>query len=402
MTDEEALEEAADAVEVIGDARPHVLLPAALLGHVSRARRPALCARVEAAAADLPPADRADVVIALATAVPEEDRVRLLRQAAGLAPVERDPADSGHARRTTALRGAFTTAQLHARLHDAVLLPNDDDALDTWHALGSELGDDRVSNRFWKAQDRWIRNAPDHRFARYLAMTAPWVAADRVTGVHAAAADLDARYRGLPLAAVAGRLTGQARRDAVRVAFADLVVDPALARPHPVALLARAMTTEERERLVDLLVTLVDLRWFPDVLARVLPELDEPQRERLCAAAVLVLPAQVALPGRDFTDSAAHATATFLRALPAAARFAPEGGRARVTAAALAAGAASRVSWQQEVTGLPPLRSLLSGFDRPGLVTVLTAAVPHLVRHGGWRTAEECLRALDDVLRWWP
>jgi hypothetical protein len=390
---------------VIGDVRPQADVFAALVGRVPWERRAAVRERVERLADGLAPVDRADLAVTVAGQVPEAERDDVLRWAATLVPDRRPVGDQRFAERLAAVGGVLTGEAIRRRLAEAVDLPDDNDALDVWRALGPRLPDERATDKFWRGLRKKVRGAPDNRFARYLAMAAPHVDADEVDDLRAAAEAVDARHRPLPLAALAARLDGEQRRQVVARVMDDLRRQPpsSVLQVHPVVLLAEAMTDAERDELVDLVVSHVGTAWwFLDLLGRLLPALTEAQRVRACEAGVAALSREAAMPGRDFRPVARHATVPFLRALVDATRFAAEDNKGLAAAALLASHAGARAAWHREVDGLPPVRDLLSGLGRAGVLTVLAAAAPHLASYGGNRVADACVTAVEDVVRWWP
>ncbi|HEX6353201.1 hypothetical protein [Actinophytocola sp.] len=397
--DEEELAYAARAARRIGDLRPQADALAALTGQVSWARRAGLRGRVEELVAALPAAERVDPLIALAEHAPDGE---LLRRAADLLPAKREMGDHGFADRLAAVRPALTEREIHDRLAEAVYLLQDEDALDVWRVLGPSLPPGRGTDKFWKAMKKRLRTAPDSRFGRYLAMIAPLVDPDEVDELRTKASELDAEHRVLPLAAVVRCLAEPDRRHVIGQVLADMSRTDTL-RPYPVALLAEAMTDTERDRLLDLVLEKISTAWwFLDVLAMLLPHLSEPQRARASTAGVAVLSTQAAMPGRDFTAVARHAPPEFLQALLAATRFAPESNKSRAITATLTAHANKSPSWHRDPDGLGSVRDLLPGLGRPGLLTVLAAATPTLAREGGRQTSDDCVTAIEDVVRWWP
>ncbi|MPZ81040.1 MAG: TIR domain-containing protein [Actinophytocola sp.] len=411
--DEEEQRHAARAAGRVGDLRVQADVLAAMTGEVSWDARAALRARVEELTAALPAPERIEPLISLAGHSPEEDRAGVLRRAADLLPMRPEAGHHGFAAQLAAVRPVLTEREIHGWLAEAVHLVGDEDAMDVWRVLGRSLAPGRATDKFWKALRKRMRAAPENRFGRYLAMMAPLVDADEVDTLRSRATELDARHRLLPLAAVACRLDGPDRRRLVGELQAYLPT-PSLAghpgprqaanlQPYTVGFLAEAMTDTERDRLLDLALEDTGLasRFF-DVLAALLPHLSESQRARASAAGMAVLPTQAALPGLDFTAVARHATPQFLYALLAATRFAPEHPKSRAITATLAARPDASVYWHKNIDGLGSVRELLSGLGRPGLLTVLAAAAPVIAREGGRRTSDECVTAIDDVVRWWP
>ena len=399
--DEEELTHAARIAGWIGDLRPQADALAALTGQVSWAARAGLRARVEGLVATLPATERIDPLTVLSRHVPDEERATVLRRAADLLPVRREVGDHRFAVRLAAVRPVLTEREVHDRLAETVYLLEDEDALDVWRVLGPSLVPGRATDKFWKLLRKRMRTAPESRFARYLAMIAPVVDADEVEDLRSTASELGAPHRLLPLAAVARRLAEPDQRRLVGQLLADLRGRDAL-RPYPVALLAEAMTEPERDRLVDRVVGIATAWWFLDLLAELLPHLSEPQRARASLAGIAVLPQQAAMPGRDFAAVTRHASPAFLQALLAATRFAPEAQKSRAITATLGAPAVSSPSWNRNTNDLGSVRDLLSGLGRPGLLTVLAATTPTLAREGGRQATDECVAAIEDVVRWWP
>ena len=118
-----------------------------------------------------------------------------------------------------------------------------------------------------------------------------------------------------------------------------------------------------------------------------------------------MLPDQAKVPGEDFSAVALHADAMFLQKLVEATRYRSDDFKARAIAAVLSSPSAGPrvVSWNKSTENrVGPMRELLAGLTRPGLLTVLQAAAPHIGHHGGMHAAQECCVAIQDVARWWP
>lgn len=168
------------------------------------------------------------------------------------------------------------------------------------------------------------------------------------------------------------------------------------------------MTEPERDELLDVVLPQLnrDRAKRPlDLLARMLPALSGPQRARALEAGATMLPEQVKLLSEDFSAVAFHADATFLQKLVEATRYRPDDFKARAIAAVLSSPAAGPrvVSWNKSAEDrVGPMRELLDGLTRPGLLTVLQAAAPHIGHRGGMQAAQECCVAIQDVARWWP
>lgn len=250
-------------------------------------------------------------------------------------------------------------------------------------------------------------------------MIAPYLSESEVSKPTSEAEQLHEVVRDLPLAALVHRLEGSHRQRVIRRVLADMCDEERSGEDgpisvkigvdaHAVAALAQAMTEPERDELLDVVLPRLNRAKSPlDLLARLLPALSDPQRARaLEAGAAIMLPGRVALlPGEDYSAVAFHADVAFLQKLVEATRYAPDDVKSRAIAAVLRSPSAGprAISWNEGAENrVGPMRELLDGLTRPGLLTVLQAAAPHIGHHGGMQGAQECANAIQDVARWWP
>ncbi len=419
---EEELQYALWVAEEIGDRLPQASALAALAGEVSTDDRPQLRQCVEELLTEAEPIDQADSLITLAAALPAEEREKVLRRAADLIPTKRDPGDRGYVTRLGTVRPVLTEQEIFDRLIAAVdwHLDSGWKGLDLWAALAPPgRMAPRLLKKVCKTARKKLRGAGDLQIAQYIAMIAPHLLESEVSEVTSEADQLDERARDLPLAALVHRLDGPHRKRAIRRVLADMCDEERMGEggpisvkigvdAHAVAALAQAMTEPERGELLDVVLPRLNrdrARRPLDLLARLLPSLSDPQRARALEAGAAMLPERVALPGEDFSAVAIHADATFLQKLVEATRYAPDNVKSRAIAAVLSSPSACprAVSWNKSAENrVGPMRELLDGLTRPGLLTVLQAAAPHIGHHGGKRAAEECANAIQDVARWWP
>ncbi|GHE50098.1 hypothetical protein GCM10018785_19610 [Streptomyces longispororuber] len=404
---EEELCHALRAAGRIHDHLPQAAALAALAGQVPTGERPRLRRRVEELLTSLAPQDRAGPLITLAAALPAREHDEVLRRAADLVPARGEPGDHGFLDRLRAVRPVLTDREVRDRLVDAARwTPGRGwEGLDVWAALAppGRTGH-RLLKKPQKAAYKGLRRGGEHEIAQCIALLAPHVPAKAVAAMSSAAERRHEAVRALPLAALAHRLTGPDRARVVRQVLADLR-SATRVDAHAVGALAQVMTAPERDGLLDaVLPRLERAQWPYDLLARMLPSLSERQRARALAAGAALLPERLKLPGEDFTAVAAHADQPFLRALVEEARYRPVH-RAHAVAAALDSPSAAphAVSWNgSTANGLPPVRELLADLTRPGLLAVVRAAAPHVGHHGGMAAAQECVSAVEDVVRWWP
>ncbi|MGW2051853.1 hypothetical protein ACWCPF_43040 [Streptomyces sp. NPDC001858] len=417
---EEELRHALRAAGRIHDRLPQAAALAALAAQLPTDERPRVRRRVEELLTSLAPPDRADPLITLAAALPAREHDEVLRRAADLIPARREPGDHGFLTRLRAVHPVLTDEEIRDRLMDAVhWTPGSGwDGLDVWAALAPPgRTDRRLLKKPEKAAHRRLRGGREHEMAQCIAMLAPHLPAKAVAAMTSVAEQRHEKVRGLPLAALAHRLTGPDRERVVRQVLTDMCAEESHGEGGPVTIhigvdahavgaLAQAMTEPERDRLLDVVLPRLGRAPWPfDLLARMLPSLTERQRARALEAGAALLPERVKLPGEDFSAAAAHADQAFLRVLVEEARYRPDAHRSHAVAAALGSpSAAPRAMPWNEAAGnrLGPVRELLEGLARPGLLAVLRAAAPHVGHHGGMAAAQECVRAVEDVVRWWP
>lgn len=417
---EEELQYALWVAEEIGDRLPRAAALAALAGQVSTDDRPQLRQRVEELLTGIEPIDQADSLITLASALPMEEHDEVLRRAAALIPTKRDPSDRGYVARLGAVRPVLTEQEIFDWLMAAVdwHLDSGWEGVDLWAALAPPgLTDRRLLKKVWKAARKKLRGAGEVQIAQYIAMIAPHLPESEVSEVTSEAEQRHERVRDLPLAALVHRLDGPHRQRVIRRVLADMCDEERLGEDgpitvkigvdaHAVAALAQAMTEPERDELLDVVLPRLNRAMSPmDLLARLLPSLSDPQRARALEAGAAMLPKRVTLPGEDFSAVAFHADATFLQKLVETTRYAPDDVKSRAIAAVLSSLSAPprAVSWNKGAENrVGPVRELLDGLTRPGLLTVLQAAAPHIGHHGGMHAAQECANAIQDVARWWP
>ncbi len=416
---EEELQYALWVAEEIGDRLPQAAALAALAGQVSTDDRPQLRQRVEELLTGAEPIDQADSLITLASALPADEHDKVLRRAADLIPPKRDPSDRGYITRLGAVRPVLTKQEIFDWLIAAISWHLDSGwrGLDLWAALAPPgLTDRRLLKKVWKAAYKKLRGAGDVQIAQYIAMIAPHLAESEVSEVTSEAEQLHETVRDLPLAALVHRLNEPHRQQVIRRVLADMCDEERLGEDgpitvkigvdaHAVAALAQAMTEPERDELLDVVLPRLNrVRRPMDLLARLLPSLSDPQRGRALEAGGAMLPDRVALPGEDFSAVAFHADATFLQKLIGAIQYAPDNVKSRAISAVLSSPSACprTVSWNKRAENrVGPMRELLDGLTRPGLLTMLQAAAPHIGHHGGMHAAQECANAIQDVARWW-
>ena len=408
--DEEELRHAQLAAERIHDRLPQAGALAALAGQVSRPDRHPLCQRVEELVesfADVP--DRADPLIELARGLQDDDG-EILRRAAEFIPEKRDSGDLGFFVRLRAVRPILTEKEIHKRLLAAL-----DQRLycrDVWAALApAELRD----RRLWNKVRKKLFIGGEDLVALYFAMVADHLTESEIDEVTAESEQLHPRFRALPLAALAHRLDTPHRERVIRRVLADMHSgeedgDMTNARtaldPQPVADLAKAMTESERDELLDIVLRRLrrDLRFF-DVLGRLLPHLSGPQRARALEVGTESLRYNGLMPGHDVSAVARYANVAFLRTLIEVTRYRSDDIKSRAIASILDSPAADRhaASWNDRAGDrVAPVRELLDDLARPGLLTVLRAAAPHIGHYGGMYAAQDCAEAIQEVAQLWP
>jgi hypothetical protein len=458
------LEHARRAAERISDHSPQASALAALAGQVADNARPPLRRRVEKLLVGLPPEDQADILIALAVTHPvkeQQEQQDMLRRAADLITVKRGTDDFGLAAKLEAL-SPWTQQQIRDRaeydhflrfvtgFNSAGREPRDPGFIARLKAVRPVLNEKQIrdwlvtaidlwSGPGWEGLDIWVALAPpeatdtrllksigklaqkkldtDHKKAQYIAMTAPFMDGPAVSGLTSVAEQLHERVRDLPLAALVHRLHSPRRERVIAQILADMCdekrdggdgpisytigVDA-----HAVAALAQAMTESEREELLNVVLPRLNRARQPmDLLAGTLPWLSDQQRTRALQAGAAMLPERVSQPGEDFSAVAFQADTIFHQKLIEATQNASDDIKSRAIAAVLSSPQADPtvISWNNSTANRPgPVRELLNGLARPGMLTVLRAAAPHIKYYGGQVAAQECANAIQRVTTWWP
>lgn len=422
IRNEEELHYALGVAEKISDQLLQAVALAALAGQVRMDERPQLRQRVEELLTGIEPIDQADSLITLGSALSAEEHDEVLRRAADLIPAKRDHSDRRYVIRLGAVCPILTQQEIFDWLMVAVDWHLDAywTGLDLWVVLApSRLTDRRLLKKVLKTGRKKIRRAGDCQFAQYVAMIAPYLSESEIANATSEAERLHEQYRDLPLAVLAHRLDGPRRQRVIRRVLADMCDEECLAEGGPIsvkigvdahaaAALAQTMTEPERDELLDVVLPRLNrdrARRPLDLLAGMLPALSDPQRARALEAGAAMLPDLTKVPGEDFSAMALHADATFLQKLVEATRYRPDDVKARAIAAVLSSPSVgpSVVSWNKSAENrVGPMRELLDGLTRPGLLTVLQAAAPHIGHRGGMHAAQECVNAIQDVARWWP
>lgn len=414
VQDEEELRRAWSVSEHIHDPLSQASALAGMAGHVTTRTREALRGRVEQLVDATDSRERAGVLIMLARSFPDTspERHQLLRHAAGLIPVDRRVGDQRRtAEHLAAVRPVLPPGEIHDRMLSAVgNLRHDWEGLDIWAALTPGMPAAQLRKTIKAAQKRRDRTG-EYQIAEFIAMVAPHLQQLEIDEARQFAERRHELHRAMPLAALVHRLDEPHRRRIIREILEDIrprdhgnVLFSLTAQP--LAALASAMTDEEREELIEIIV-----RQRPKealtllvALAEFFPRLPEAQQARVMAAATTALPKSFITDGPDFRNVVRHGNVTFLKRILDAARYSTEGFKAEAIAAVLSSPTtAEQGSWVAGGNDLVgPLRELFTGLTRPSLLRVLGAAAPHIGSHGGMDAVHECAHAVEDVAHWWP
>jgi hypothetical protein len=439
VQNEEELRYARSIAERIHDPLSQASSFAGMAGHVAKKTKDKLRGKIEQLVDSTDSRERAGILIMLAHNFPNASAEyhQLLRHAASLIPADQEIGRWGTAEHLAAVRPVLTPKEIQERVLAAV--GNHSlkwECLDTWNSLTPGLSDTHVRQIIKAAQKRRNR-AGEHELCELIAMVAPHLRQSEIDETRVFAEGRHERYRAMPLAALVHRLDEPHRGRVIQQilddirprhpGFANVILrlteqplDDIRSRhpgftggtvlfwltAQPLAALAPAMTDDEREELIDIIVLQrpKEALTLLAALAEFFPQLPEAQQARVMAAATDSLPKSFVLDGPDFPKVVRHADAAFLQRILEAARYSSENLKVEAITAVL--GSPTTTNNGSWVTGrsdlVGPLRELFTRLTRPSLLKVLGAAAPHIAAHGGQEAVEECVTAVDDVTRWWP
>lgn len=142
---EEELRDSLWVAEGIGDRLPQATTLAALACQIGEGDRPQLRQRIEELLTGIEPIDQADSLITMASALPPEERYKILRRAADLIPAKRDSSDRRYVTRLGAVRPVLAEQEIFDWLMAAVDWHLDADwtGLDLWVVLAPSVLTDR-------------------------------------------------------------------------------------------------------------------------------------------------------------------------------------------------------------------------------------------------------------------
>lgn len=414
VQDEEELRYARSVAERIHDPLSQDSSFAGMAGYVANNTRDRLRGKIEQLVDSTDSRERAGVLIMLAHNFPDvsPERHQLLRRAASLIPTDREIRRWGTAAHLAAVRPVLTPREIQDRILAAV--GNHSlkwECLDTWNALTPGLPDTHV-RQIIKSAIKRRKHAGEHELCELIAMGAPHLRQSEIDKTRVFAEGRHERYRVMPLAALVHRISEPHRGRIIRQVLEDIrprgseIVVSGRLLAQPLAALAPAMTDDEREELIDIIVLQrpEEALTLLAALAEFFPRLPGAQQARVMAAATDAFPESFLFDGPDFPKVVRHADAAFLQRMFEAARYSSENLKVEAIIAVLGSPTTTNNgSWFAGGSDLVgPLRELFTGLTRPSLLRVLGAAAPHIAAHGGKEAVEECVTAVEDVTRWWP